>query len=90
MEQESKMYYRDEDKWMKRLQESPFFTADEGTLAEDLFMLLNIWTFVPEQTRDFIEQENFRRDWYFGARSVNLVVIKPRCGKENAQEVTLR
>jgi len=85
MQQESKVHYRDEDKWMGRLQESPFFTADEGNLAEDLFVLLNIWTFLPEQTRDFIEQENFRRDRYVGARSVNLIVIKPRCGKEKAK-----
>ena len=32
LQQESKMYYRDEDKSKKGLQESPFFTADEGTL----------------------------------------------------------
>ena len=33
MEQESKMYYRDEDKSKKGFQESPFFTADERTLG---------------------------------------------------------
>ena len=42
MKQESKMYYRDEDKSMKGLQESPLFTADEGPWVEDI-VLLNIY-----------------------------------------------
>ena len=43
------MFYRDEDRSMKELQESALFTvltADEGTLGKkkkDIFVLLNIW-----------------------------------------------
>ena len=43
------MFYRDEDRSMKELQESALFTvftADEGALGKkkkDIFVLLNIW-----------------------------------------------
>ena len=42
MEQEIKiMYYRDEDKSMRRCQEWPLFTANEGTWVGDI-VILNI------------------------------------------------
>jgi hypothetical protein len=41
------MYYRDEDKSMKGLEESPLFTADEGTWVGDIVGLKYL-----EQSRD--------------------------------------
>jgi hypothetical protein len=73
---ESKMYYRDEDRSMKGLQELPLFTADEGTLVnkkrKDIFVLLNIWNNLKLKTEIDIRQENFRRIWYVGASFVKL------------------
>ena len=41
MEQESKMYYQDEDKWMRGFQK-PLFTADEGTWVVDIVVLYSL------------------------------------------------
>ena len=82
------MYYQDEDKSKKGFQESPFFTADEGTLVWILHLrALKYINVCPGKKPEIvIEKDNLRRNWYVRASLVSFVVIKPRCGKEKAQE----